>query len=345
MSSLKSGLKIGKQIGEGHFGKVHLGDDPVHGVVAVKRLVKDPAQPEPEWNARKKGLLQEAQHLKQATHRNVVQVHNLLEDDSRDAILLVMDYCSGGSLQAAFNAGPVALAELRRIATEVTQGLRALHARGMLHRDIKPGNLLINNKGIAQLGDFGLVTDDLILGYGSQAGYWDHIAPEIYSGGGTSVKTDIWALGATIYRLLHGVSWYSESPSPVLLVPNGGFADKLRWLPHIPKRWRRVVRKMLRDDPAQRYQAATEVFAALSELPTRPNWKCTTSGPEVRWERSKGSRRMVVLWQRHSARRHEWRAWSEPLGNGRNRALGGSNGVIGRKAAERELQDFFEAQS
>lgn len=345
MSSLKSDLKIGRKIGEGHFGEVFIGDDPVHGVVAVKRLVKDPAVSNAEWHGRKNRLVQEAQHLKQATHRNVVRVHHLLEDESGDAILLVMDFCSGGSLQDVFDSGTMTLTELRKIATEVTHGLQALHAREMLHRDIKPGNLLINNKGVAQLGDFGLVTDELILGYGSQAGYWDHIAPEIHAGGGTSVKTDIWALGVTIYRLLHGASWCSESPAPVDLVPNGGFAGKLRWLPHVPKKWRRVVRAMLRDDPARRYQTATEVFAALSELPTQPNWECTVSAPEVRWERLKRSRRIVVVWQRHSARRHEWYAWSEPVATGRHRSLGGSKGIIGRTATERELQDFFEGQS
>ncbi len=345
MSSLKSNLTIGKKIGEGYFSEVFLGDDPVHGVVAVKRLEKDPAMSGADWQDRKNGLVQEAQHLKQSTHRNVVQVHHLLEDESRDAVLLVMDFCSGGSLQTAFDAGPMALTELRKIATEVTHGLQALHARGMLHRDIKPGNLLINNKGIAQLGDFGLVTDDLILGYGSQVGYWDHIAPEIYAGVGTSVKSDIWALGVTLYRLLHGASWYSESPVPRVLVHTGGFTNKLRWLPHVPKKWRRVVRAMLRDDPARRYQTATEVFASLSELPTQPDWQCTVSALEVRWERLKGSRRIVVVWERHSARRHEWRARSEPVASGHHRTLGGSRGVIGRKAAERGLQDFFEVQT
>ena len=190
MATLKSGLRLVNKIGEGHFGKVYIADDPVQGTVAVKRVVRDPTNSDAEWDARKVALLKEAQHLKQATHRNVVQVHHLLEDETGDAILFVMDHCSGGSLQTAYENGPMPLAVLRKITTDITQGLQALHARNMLHRDIKPGNLLINNDGVAQLGDFGLVTDDLILGYGSQAGYWDYIAPEIYAGGGTSTKTD-----------------------------------------------------------------------------------------------------------------------------------------------------------
>ena len=84
---------------------------------------------------------------------------------------------------------------VRKAGTEVLMGLAALHARQMLHRDIKPGNILIDTAGVALIGDFGLVTDDLLLGYGSQAGYGDHIAYEVWQGKGTSAKSDIWALG------------------------------------------------------------------------------------------------------------------------------------------------------
>lgn len=340
MSSLISDLQIGKKIGEGYFGEVFLGNDPVHGDVAVKRLVRDSANTDDEWNARKAALLNEAQHLRQASHPNVVKVHHLLEDVQQSAILYVMDFCDGGSLQSAFEAGPMDLAKLRNIATEITHGLQALHLRGMLHRDIKPSNVLLK-RGVAQLGDFGLVTDDLILGYGSQVGYLNHIAPEVHAGRGTSVRTDIWALGMTIYRLLHGSQWYSESPVPLKSVPDGGYADTLRWLPHVPKKWRKIVRAMLRDDPARRYQTATEVFEALSNLPAKPIWQCSVSAPEVLWKRSTDSRRMFVRWQRHSLRRHEWRAWSEPRESGRNRKLDGSDGVSGIRATEAGLRSFF----
>jgi serine/threonine protein kinase len=83
----------------------------------------------------------------------------------------------------------MALPGVKRTAKQVLHGLGALHHRGMIHRDIKPANILIDAQGVAQLGDFGLVTDDLVLGYGSQAGYSDHIAYEVWHGAGTSAKT------------------------------------------------------------------------------------------------------------------------------------------------------------
>ena len=345
MAGIVPELNVGPKLGNGHFGEVFLGEDGVHGQVAVKVLARKPEHQDNEWLAYKAGFLGEAQKLSKARHRNVVQVFHIEELPDGNSIRFCMAFCPGGSLQSRFDAGPMLLLQVRKIATEVSLGLEALHSRGMLHRDIKPGNILIDSGGVAQLGDFGLVTDDLILGYGSQAGYCDHIAYEVWLGNGTSVKTDIWALGMTLYRLLHGKAWYEESPTAQDIIPDGGFADTLRWLPHVPKAWRRAIRKMLNDDPVLRYQTAGQVLNALSALPT-PSWSATVTPGMVRWEQSAGQRLKVVEWTRHSSRRHEWKVWSEPVGKaGRVMTLGGSNGIVGQKQVLKELDVFFGTQA
>jgi serine/threonine protein kinase len=341
MATVVPALQVGKKLGNGHFGEVFLGQCSVHGEVAVKVLARQPGELETAWDARKKGFLAEAQNLSKARHKNVVQVYGIEEQPGGNSIRFTMAYCPNGSLQVPYEAGPMSMLEVRKIATEVCLGLEALHGRGMLHRDIKPGNILLNAAGDAQLGDFGLVTDNLILGYGSQAGYFDHIAYEVWQGEGTSTKTDIWAVGMTLYRLLHGQAWYDLAPAPRDIVQLGQFSNSLQWLPHVPKAWRRVIRKMLQDDKAQRYQSASQVMNALSALPTPP-WR-TTVGPNlVRWEQKVGTRLKVVEWTMHSPRKHEWKAWSQPDGTtGRKMTLGGSTGVISKKQTMKELEDFF----
>jgi eukaryotic-like serine/threonine-protein kinase len=221
MAGVVPELQLGKKLGNGHFGVVYLGQDSVHGRVAVKVLARQPGHSDTEWQAYKAGFLAEAQNLSKATHRNVVQVYHIEESPDGNSIRFCMAFCPGGSLQRAFEAGPMILPVVRKAATEVLMGLNALHARRMLHRDIKPANVLIDAEGVAQMGDFGLVTDDLLLGYGSQAGYSDHIAHEVWQGAGTSAKSDIWAFGMTLFRLLHGKTWYEEAPNPDTVVPRG----------------------------------------------------------------------------------------------------------------------------
>ena len=341
MADYVSDLKVGAKLGNGAFGEVFRGEDPAHGQVAVKVLKRELFHDDATWPAYKAGYLGEAKNLAKATHRNVVQVHHVVEAADGDSVVICMAFCPGGSLQSAFESGPLPLSTVRKIGNDVLMGLGAMHTRGMVHRDIKPANILLNARGEAQISDFGLVTDDLVLGYASQAGYSDHIAYEVWNGKGTSAKSDLWALGMTLFRLLHGQVWYAEAPDPRDIVPNGGFSDTIKWLPHIPKPWRRFIRKMLNDDDAARYQSAAQALKALANVPTLPMWQATVSPDLVRWEQVKGKRLVVAEWKRLSPRKHEWQAWSEPTGNGQNKRLSGSGGVIGYADAVKGLEAFF----
>jgi serine/threonine protein kinase len=341
---MKSNLALGNKIGEGNFGEVFLATDEVHGDVAVKRLHAAAAPTPQYWATQKDRLLKEAQYLKQADHANVVKVLQLLEDEATDSIFMVMELCPGGSLQKQFSAGPIPLAAVRKYATEVALGIQALHARGMIHRDIKPSNILVGPAGDAKLGDFGLVTDELVLGYATGSGYCDHLAPEVWSGHGTSAKSDVWAVGMTVYRLLHGQKWYDAGPEPAALIPQGDFAATLRWLPHVPKKWRVAVKAMMRDDTSIRLPNAAAVIDALAKLPVSPNWICRLENEKVLWEVTLGDRRVTVEWDRPEKGKHQWIAHSETLSSGKRRKLASSKGLCSRSTADGELREFFASR-
>jgi serine/threonine-protein kinase len=218
----------------------------------------------------------------------------------------------------------------------------------MLHRDIKPGNLLRNARGRTKLGDFGLVTDRIVQGYGSPGDYAYnyHMAPEVISGAPTSPKTDIWAVGVTFYRLLSGKKWHDEHGPGMDAVFAGKFADKIRWLPHVPADWRRAVRQMLRPDPADRCQTVHVAERAVAALSVTPAWTCRVSPGKVIWQRTKGVRTHHVEWDRSDAKKSTWRAWSQPAnGVGNMRALGGTTKPTAEKAAYAQLVKFFAAQA
>lgn len=341
MTGLVSALQIGVKLGNGHFGEVHLGEDPVHGQVAVKIYRALPGEDPAKWNARKGALLAEGVKLRKAKHRHVVQVHHIVSSQSDDAVHLVMELCELGSLQSRYEAGPLPTQDVHTIATDICHGLGALHDREMLHRDIKPGNLLMDRSRVSKLGDFGLVTDDIILGYADAAGYIDHLAPEVFETGQTSSRTDFWALGMTIYRLLHGDAWYRSSPAPRHLVRDLGYADRLTWLPHISSRWRRLIRGMLNDNPHQRLATHGKVLDALAGIAGEDCWDYDTIGASSRWrKRTKG--RLIEVTLEPAGRKWAWSAVSHPTAKGVKRTVGTSGGAVNRAAADRSLRAFFE---
>jgi serine/threonine protein kinase len=337
--STPSRIRIDEFIGKGYFGRVHKGFHPLHGVVAVKILRRrqklhseaaesntdtdadDNAEEETEdaWQMRKIGLLKEGQRLALARHACVVPVYHIEEIDGGDTIHLVMEYCPGGTLQEAYHAGPLSYTYVRDRMTEVALGLDTLHRRTMIHRDIKPANILLDSNKTAKVSDFGLVTDDLLHGYASQKGYTDHLAFEIHQHQGTSVASDIWAFGMTVYRLLHGHRWYKGRPAPRHLVGKGGFANNLEWLPHIPLSWRKFVCKCMHDDKLKRFRTMHDVLNGLALLPVDPEIHCSYTEEEIVW-----------VWQQRRAwrvrcyrdgRGYSWTASSEAVSPIRRKKL------------------------
>lgn len=341
MRATISALKIGPEIDNGCFGSVHECEHPVQGKIAVKLMEKDAAESNADWKQRKMDLLAEAQHLKSAEHDRVVRVYDVVHDASEDKIYLSLELCKC-SLGEVYEKGPLNIKELRTYLNDTTAGLCCIHSKEIIHRDLKPKNILVGVDGRAKLGDFGLVTDRLVLGYGSMAGYSDHVAYEVWQSGRTSKKSDIWGFGMTAYRLLLGRDFYESLPLPRDEVKAGGYATKLRWLPHIPKPWRSFVKKCLADDPHRRFASAESMQTALSGLPIKPNWTCQFSSDLTTWIRQKGQRIIEVTYKIYSPRKHEWIAISKPFnGKGRQRKLSGSKGIISRAKAIRELEAFL----
>jgi serine/threonine protein kinase len=337
-------LTVGKKLGEGCFGEVLKGHHQIHGEVAVKRLKQAPSESRSAFEARKRDILKEGKRLKDAEHENVVRVLDVVEDPSTKNLLLVTELCTEGSLEGIYEHRPMRLSRLREVLSDAAIGLQVIHDRGFVHRDIKPGNILLDASDTAKVSDFGLVTDEIIKGYASKAGYLDHLAYETHQDGVTSTKTDIWAFGMTTYRLMNGSCFYEEqSLSPRHEISKGGFAKKLRFLPHIPDKWRRFVRKAMHDDSSKRYQSFHEVADALGKLPFTPDWNVAYTGNTATWEITRQARCIKVEWTQHSPRKHEWSAISYPTAkNGRKYTLAKSKGIVGKRDARKNLRSYFD---
>ena len=123
--NFSSSLKIGKLIGQGFFGSVYEGIDEVHGKVAVKVLEPYPSEVDADWKTRREQLLSEARYLREARHKNVVAVLYVVRSQHDGNLHMVTEFCTGGSLERLYKAGPLRISTTRKIITDICLGLDA----------------------------------------------------------------------------------------------------------------------------------------------------------------------------------------------------------------------------
>ncbi|MER7959878.1 serine/threonine-protein kinase [Streptomyces sp. NPDC096030] len=247
--------RLGEAIGRGGMGKVWRAHDEVlHRVVAVKELTAGRFVAEADRLVLHARTQKEARAAARITHPGVVTVHDVLEHDDRPWI--VMQYVDGPSLaDAAKEAGTIEAGEAARIGLHVLGALRAAHAAGVLHRDVKPGNVLLARDGRVLITDFGIAAiegDSTITRTGELVGSIDYLAPERVRGGDPGPASDLWSLGATLYTAVEGTSPFRRT-SPISTMQ----AVVTEEPPHPAKAGALapVIVALLRKDPAERPHA------------------------------------------------------------------------------------------
>ncbi|MET9291187.1 protein kinase [Streptomyces sp. NPDC003077] len=200
-----------EQIGRGGMGTVWRSRDELLGrEVAVKRLHVSPGIDADELATRNERTRREAQAAARINHPNVVVVHDVVDDNGLPCI--VMEYVPSGTLgdlikEAARADGTVPPHEVARIGRGMIAALKAAHSAGVLHRDVKPGNVLLGKNGRVVLTDFGIAVStgtSTLTKTGELIGSVDYLAPERVKGGRPGPASDLWALGATLYQALEG---------------------------------------------------------------------------------------------------------------------------------------------
>ena len=218
----------------------------------------------------------EARAVAQLTHPNIVTVIDRGEQDGRQFI--VFEYVDGQNLKDLSARGPLDPREAIRLALQVAHALSFAHDRGLVHRDVKPQNVLLNDEGQAKVTDFGIARSLDVHGVtqtGTVLGTSDYIAPEQARGQKVDPKTDIYSLGAVLYELLTGEVPFSgdnfvavamrhvSEPPPSVLVQR----------PDCPLRLDLAIQRAMAKDPADRFASmddlCAELEACLAEIERR----------------------------------------------------------------------------
>jgi len=213
--------RLMRLLGSGGMGRVWLARDEVlRRDVAVKEVVFPAGMTRDEREEMCLRTLREARAAGRLSHPNVVQIYDVVEAEDRPWI--VMEYVPSRSLfQLIRRRGPLPPREVAKIGLSVLAGLTAAHDAGVLHRDVKPGNVLITEDGRVVLTDFGLATFDggegSVTRSGLILGSAQYIAPERARDGASSPASDLWSLGATLYAAVEGRSPYARSTSMATL--------------------------------------------------------------------------------------------------------------------------------
>ncbi len=232
------------------MGSVWLAHDERLGrEVAVKRVGHLPGESLPHL-AR---AMREARSTAALNHRNVVAVYDAVEEG--DHLWLVMEYVPGRTLSEITAAeGPMDPLRAARIGAQVADGLAAAHAAGMVHRDVKPGNILVTDDDVAKISDFGIarhLADDQLTQTGLMVGTPAYFAPELARGADASPASDVWALGATLFAAVEGHGPYPSQGNALAVL--AGIASEPTPLPERAGPLRQPIRRMMDADVAARW--------------------------------------------------------------------------------------------
>ncbi|THA86529.1 serine/threonine protein kinase [Streptomyces sp. LRa12] len=267
--------RLHERLGRGGMGIVWRATDQLLArEVAVKALPLDESLSAAEARRRRERTLREARAVAQLRHPHVIVVHDVVEDDGR--AYMVMELVDGGSLaDRVLTRGPVDAVEAARIGVALLDALDTAHASGILHRDVKPSNVLVADDGRVVLTDFGVAQvagATTLTESGSFVGSPEYTAPERMSGAGTGPESDLWSLGVLLCAVLSGASpFHRDSLGGVLhAVVTEEIRPPAQAGPLLP-----VVRGLLERDPRRRLDAASaqrmlRAFLSTGRTPATP---------------------------------------------------------------------------
>jgi serine/threonine protein kinase len=211
----------------------------------------------------------EARAMAQLSHPNIVIIHDTGEDGGR--LYIIMEYVGGGTLKKTMASG-MALGEVTRVIHEVASALTYAHSRGIVHRDVKPVNVLMDTSGRAVLSDFGIAkilqTSAALTQSGAGVGTPEYMSPEQCRGSNSvDARADIYALGVMLYEMLTGHTPFEADNYTALAHSHIYEAVPLpsKLNPRISPAVQSVVMKALEKDPADRFQKATDMAVALEQ--------------------------------------------------------------------------------
>lgn len=292
--------KIVEMIGSGGMGDVYLAEDTtMKRNVAVKVLAEKFSQDRKQV----KSFENEARTVSQLNHQNILTVHDFVYGDNTNFI--ISEFIEGETLRAKLQSGPLDLAKALKITRQIASALEAAHAKGIVHRDVKPENIIVKEDGLVKVLDFGIAKltkqrkpeDELDqTGLGEEAGTSgfgtvNYMSCEQVRGEEVDARTDIWSLGVCLYEMLTGVPPF-KGEKLVDTVASIIQSEPAPLGQQIPESLKTIVSKALKKNRDKRYQTMREFADDLKRSSKTANRLVDTFKD---WRETSGAKIWVIL--------------------------------------------------
>jgi serine/threonine-protein kinase len=289
---------LGRLLGTGGAGRVYAArDERLHRDVAIKLVPTASAEP-----VARQRFVREARSAAAFTHPNAVALYDAGEAEG--SLYLVMELVDGESLaERLADQGPLGPADSERIMAGVLSALAAAHVAGIVHRDVKPGNVLLGRDGAVKLADFGIAKrlDDAagdVTVIGDIVGTPKYLAPELVGGAPATPSSDVYAAGVVLFEMLAGRPPFdANTPLATALAHRDHPVPDVGALRPVPERLAAVVRTAMAKDPSRRFATADAMRAALTgaapktEVVAMPSARAASTSPRTEVMPAPGYRR------------------------------------------------------
>jgi len=262
-----SHYKIIEKLGEGGMGVVYKAEDTkLKRTVALKFLPPELTR-DPEAKER---FIQEAQAASALDHPNICNIHAI--DETTEGQLFICMACYGGeTLKKRIARGPLGMDEAARIAAQIGEGLAKAHAAGIVHRDMKPANIMITGEGVVKLLDFGLAKLSGRTQHtktGTTLGTVAYMSPEQARGAAVDYRTDIWSFGVVLYEMLAGVPPFRGEYDQAVIysILNDAPRSVTSIRPDVPGSIGGIIEKCLEKDSEDRYGSVEEFTKDIQQI-------------------------------------------------------------------------------
>ena len=265
--------EIIEKIGNGGMATVYKATDKVLKRYVAVKILRDEFTTDEEFIKRFEA---EAQSAARLTHANIVSIFDVGVDEN--LYYIVMELIQGKTLKEIIieERGPLPWKWSVNVAIQIASALEVAHRNNIIHRDIKPHNIIITEDGIAKVTDFGIakaVSNSTITAFGTTIGSVHYFSPEHARGGFTDAKSDLYSLGVVMYEMVTGkVPFDADTPVSVALKHmQEEPVEPIELNPNLPVAVNKIIMKALQKDTTLRYQSATEILSDLRKALKNPD--------------------------------------------------------------------------